>query len=135
MIKRQLPTAERVNWLHSEGLITIARVGKRRPLKGPWKDYLDEYEIRDKENGAVLWFAHFHYETKDAEPENFTKGHLKTREQQRLGGSHQRTGTSDWELIEIHRSRISEQLAESLFFNRRAAMPSTPGANAPAPSR
>lgn len=116
MLKRQAPTAERVDWLHSQELITITKVFSRRPLKGPRKDYLDEYEIRDKENGAVLWYAHFHYETKSAALEDFTKGHLKTREQQRLGGSHQRTGPSDWDLIEIHRSSIGAQLAKALFF-------------------
>lgn len=117
MIKRQPPTAERVNWLHSQGLITIVKVITRRALKGPRKDFLDEYEIRDNENGAALWYAHFHYETKNAALENFTKDHLKTREQHRLGGAHQRTGPSDWDIIEIHRRSIGEQLAKSLFFN------------------
>jgi len=117
MIKHQAPTAERVDWLNSQGLIRIVKVISRRPLKGPKKDYLDEYEIRDKENGTVLWYAHFHYETKDAALENFTKDHLKTREQQRLGGAYQRTGPSDWDMIEIHRSSIGAQLAQSLFFN------------------
>ena len=117
MIKHQAPTAERVDWLNSQGLIRIVKVISRRPLKGPKKDYLDEYEIRDKDNGTVLWYAHFHYETKDAALENFTKDHLKTREQQRLGGAYQRTGPSDWDMIEIHRSSIGAQLAQSLFFN------------------
>lgn len=116
MIKRQPPTAERVNWLHSQGLITIVKVITRRALKGPRKDFLDEYEIRDNENGTALWYAHFHYETKNAALENFTKDHLKTREQHRLGGAHQRTGPSDWDIIEIHRRSIGEQLAKSLFF-------------------
>ncbi|AZE97428.1 hypothetical protein C4J96_5360 [Pseudomonas orientalis] len=117
MLKQQAPTAERVNWLNSQGLISIVKVVSRRPLKGPRKDYLDEYEIRDKENDAVLWYAHFHYETKDAALENFTKDHLKTREQHRLGGAYQRTGPSDWDMIEIHRRSIGAQLAQSLFFN------------------
>ena len=116
MIKRQPPTAERVNWLHSQGLITIVKVITRRALKGPRKDFLDEYKIRDNENGTALWYAHFHYETKNAALENFTKDHLKTREQHRLGGAHQRTGPSDWDIIEIHRRSIGEQLAKSLFF-------------------
>ncbi|AZE58326.1 hypothetical protein C4K03_6219 [Pseudomonas synxantha] len=117
MIKQQPPTAARVNWLHSQGLITIVKVVSRRALKGPSKDYFDEYEIRDNESGTVLWYAHFHYETRNAALENFTKAHLKTRDQQKLGGSHQRTGPSDWDVIEIHRRSIGEQLAKSLFFN------------------
>lgn len=116
MIKSQPPTAARVEWLHSQGLIKIVKTLSRRALKGPQKDYLDEYEIRDKEAGTVLWYAHFHYPTKSARPEDFSAAHLKTREQQRLGGAQQRTGPSDWDVIEIHRSGIGEQLAKSLFF-------------------
>ncbi|QXH75905.1 dermonecrotic toxin domain-containing protein [Pseudomonas salmasensis] len=116
MIKHQAPTAERVEWLHSQGLIRIVKVVSRRALKGPNKDYLDEYEIRDKESGRVLWYAHFHYATKDAALEDFTADHLKTREQKGLGGSHQRTGPNDWDIIEIHRRKIGDQLAKSLFF-------------------
>lgn len=117
MIKHQPPTAARVEWLHSQGLIKIVKTLSRRALKGPQKDYLDEYEIRDKEAGTVLWYAHFHYPTKGARLEDFSAAHLKTREQQRLGGAQQRTGPSDWDVIEIHRSAIGEQLAKSLFFN------------------
>ncbi|NNB68630.1 dermonecrotic toxin domain-containing protein [Pseudomonas fluorescens] len=117
MIKQQPPTAARVEWLHSQGLIRIAKTFSRRAVKGPPKGYLDEYEVRDKETNTVLWYAHFHYATKGAAPERFEKAHLKTREQQRLGGSRQRTGPSDWEMIEIHRSSIGDQLAKSLFFN------------------
>ena len=117
MIKQQPPTAARVEWLHSQGLIKIGKTFSRRAVKGPPKGYLDEYEVRDKETNTVLWYAHFHYATKGAALEKFEKGHLKTREQQRLGGSRQRTGPSDWEMIEIHRSSIGDQLAKSLFFN------------------
>lgn len=136
MLKRQPPNAARVDWMHRQGLIEIVKTLSRRALKGPQKDYLDEYEIRDKETGTVLWYAHFHYPTKGAALEDFAKGHLKTREQQRLGGSRQRTGPSDWDMIEIHRSTISDQLAKSLFFSSgsppTAAMP---GASVPAPVR
>lgn len=117
MIKQQPPTAARVQWLHSQGLIRIAKTFSRRAVKGPPKGYLDEYEVRDTETKTVLWYAHFHYATKGAALEKFDKAHLKTREQQRLGGSRQRTGPSDWEMIEIHRSSIGDQLAKSLFFN------------------
>ncbi|KRP47415.1 hypothetical protein SAMN04490190_4062 [Pseudomonas libanensis] len=116
MVKHQAPTAERVEWLHSQGLISIVKVVSRRALKGPNKDYLDEYEIRDKESGAVLWYAHFHYDAKGAELEDFSADHLKTREQQRLGGARQRIGPSDWDIIDIHRRRIGKPLAKSLFF-------------------
>lgn len=116
MTKQQPPTAARVEWMHGQGLVKIAKVINRRRLKGPGKDYLDEYEIRDQQSQSVLWYAHFHYASPQAEAEHFTAAHLKTREQQKLGGAVQRTGTSDKEQIAIYRSEISPQLARSLFF-------------------
>lgn len=116
MTKQQLPTAARVQWLHSQGAVNIAKVITRRRLKGPGKDYLDEYAISDHNTQEVLWYAHFHYDSPHAELDHFTAGHLKTREQQRLGGAIHRTGLSDGDQIAIYRSEISPQLARSLFF-------------------
>nr|WP_315414030.1 DUF6543 domain-containing protein [uncultured Pseudomonas sp.] len=116
MTKQQRPTAARVQWLHSQGAVKIAKVITRRRLKGPGKDYLDEYAISDHDTQEVLWYAHFHYDSPPAELDQFTAGHLKTRDQQRLGGAIHRTGLSDGDQIAIYRSEISPQLARSLFF-------------------
>jgi hypothetical protein len=116
MTKHQPPTAARVEWLHSQGLVKIAKVVTRRRLKGPGKNYLDEYEVRDHQTHAVLWYAHFHYESPQAAQEHYTAGHLKTRDQQKLGGAVHRTGLSDRDQIAIYRSEISPILARSLFF-------------------
>ena len=116
MIKQQPPTAERVEWLHSQNEVKVAKVGTRRRLKGPGKNYLDEYEVRDHSTHQVLWFAHFHYSSPEAAAGDYVAGHLKTREQQRLGGAFQRSGLSDGDHIAIYRSEISPQLAQSLFF-------------------
>ena len=116
MIKQQPPTATRLEWLHNDGQVTIKQVGARRRLKGPGKDYLDEYEIRDTQDNAVLWYAHFHYPSPQAAVEAFSAAHLKTRDQQKLGGAFERKGASDREQIAIYRSEISPALARSLFF-------------------
>ncbi|MGR3886618.1 dermonecrotic toxin domain-containing protein [Pseudomonas sp. 1152_12] len=116
MTKQQPPTAARVEWLHAQGLVKIAKVINRRRRKGPGKDYLDEYEIRDSQSQSVLWYAHFHYAAPKTEVEYFTAAHLKTREQRKLGGAVQRIGTSDKDQIAIYRSEISPQLARSVFF-------------------
>lgn len=114
MTKQQPPTAARLEWLHSEGQVLIKKVGARRRLKGPGKDYLEEYEIQDAQNNAVLWYAHFHYPSLQAAAEDFSAGHLKTREQQKLGGAFERS--TDRDQIAIYRSEISPALARSLFF-------------------
>ncbi|AWY42093.1 hypothetical protein DKY63_20160 [Pseudomonas putida] len=126
MTKQQPPTAARVEWLHSEGLVDIVKLKGRTRLKGQRKDFLDEYEIRergkkagtDDADGAVLWYAHFHYPALGTPVEGYTAAHLKTVSQRRLGGGFDmRTATSNSEMIAIYRSEISPQLANSLFLN------------------
>ncbi|MDQ0978130.1 dermonecrotic toxin domain-containing protein [Pseudomonas synxantha] len=131
MTKQQLPTAARVQWLHEQKLVKIVKVQSRQRLKRPGNDYMDEYEIVDKQSKTVLWYAHFHYTSPQAEAEHFTAGHLKTRKQQKLRGAVQRTGTSDKDQIAIYRSEISSALAKSLFFDS-PPNPAMPPAIAPA---
>ncbi|MFM9381140.1 hypothetical protein [Pseudomonas sp. UV AK001] len=116
MIKEQPPTAARVEWLKSEGEVDIAKVTTRRRLKGPGKDYLDEYEVLDRGTREVLWYAHFHYASPADPVGSFTAAHLKTVAQRRLGGAIERDSASQ-ELIAIYRSEISNALASSMFFN------------------
>ncbi len=116
MTKQQPPTAARLEWLHHEGQVAIRKTVTRRRLKGPGKDYLDEYEIRGTKDNAVLWYAHFHYPSPQAADEAFGAAHLKTREQQKLGGAVERKDVSARDQIAIYRSEISPALAGSLFF-------------------
>jgi hypothetical protein len=118
MIKRQPPTAVRVQWLLSKNEIDIVSGGDRRRLKGPRKDYLKEYEIRERKTGQTLWYAHFHYASQDAPIDTFTAAHLKLRDQRLMAGAFDlRTATSNPQVIAIYRSEISPQLARSLFFS------------------
>ncbi|VVO85726.1 dermonecrotic toxin domain-containing protein [Pseudomonas fluorescens] len=121
MTKRQLPTAGRVEWLHSKGEVTIHRIGKPLPehrrLKGPRKDFLDEYEIRDHQTRKVLWYAHFHYPAADSPRTAFTAAHLKTVEQRGSGGAYERhTRLNALQSIAIYRAEINHRLADALFF-------------------
>lgn len=116
MIKGQYPTAERVDYLMAQGEISIARVGPRRPLsKGQRKDYLQEYEIKDKA-GATLWYAHFHYATPDSAVQAFTAAHLKTLKQRTMSerALYAKAQNSS-DLIEVYRGKISTALASKLF--------------------
>ncbi|WP_419712770.1 dermonecrotic toxin domain-containing protein [Pseudomonas sp. NFX224] len=118
MTKQQAPTAARVQWLISEGEVTIGKATARRRLKGPRKDYLAEYEIVDKPTRKVLWYAHFHYAGLGDPIGSFTAAHLKTVDQRRLGGAYDwRETSSNQELIAIHRSTISRAQASALFFS------------------
>ncbi|MHA6136599.1 dermonecrotic toxin domain-containing protein [Pseudomonas mohnii] len=118
MIKQQPPTAARVEWLLSKNEIDIASSGGRRRLKGPRKDYLQEYEIRERRTGRTLWYAHFHYAGPDTPAEAFTAAHLKLRDQRLMAGAIDLHSASSRQVIAIYRSEISPPLATSLFFSK-----------------
>ena len=117
MIKRQPPTAARIEWLDSKDEIYIVKLSSREQLRGRRKDFVDKYEIRDRKTQNLLWYAHFHYSAQTSPVRNYTAAHLKTVEQANLGGRFDmRAASSSGELIEIYRSAIDRGLAESLFF-------------------
>ena len=117
MTKLQPPTAERVQWLQSEGQVDIVKNPGRRLLKSRKKDYLEEYEVRDHTSKNVLWYAHFHYSEPASPAQTFTAAHLKTVQQRLLGGAFEaRSANDDLHTISIYRSEISPQLATALFF-------------------
>jgi hypothetical protein len=119
MIKRQPPTAARVEWLVSKGEVDIVRSGERRRLKGPRKDFLQEYEIRERSSGQALWYAHFHYASQNAPLDTFTAAHLKLRDQRlQAGALDLRSTATNPQLIAIYRSEISPQLARALFLSQ-----------------
>ncbi len=127
MLKKRPPTAAHLELLYVGKEVTIELIGARRRLKGPHKDFLQEYEIREKKNKRILWYAHFHYASMDAPGEAYTAAHLKTLEQRRLGGAfEQRGAVSEQAGIEIYRSEIGPHLARRLFLNPEPASP-TPG--------
>ncbi|MNW07167.1 hypothetical protein D3C71_2037210 [compost metagenome] len=79
---------------------------------------MQEYEIRERRNQQVLWYAHFHYASQDAPIDAFTAAHLKLRDQRLLAGAFDmRSATTNPQVIAIHRSEISPQLARALFFS------------------
>lgn len=89
MTLAQLPTVSRVAYLKAQGEVSLHRLQPRKPTrkrKGHAQDFLQEYEIHDKA-GQLLWVAHFHYATLDAEPGLYTAAHLKTAAQRFEGGS------------------------------------------------
>ncbi|MNG01721.1 hypothetical protein D3C84_847140 [compost metagenome] len=103
----------------SKDEVDIVRSAERRRLKGPRKDYLQEYELRERRTQKTLWYAHFHYTSLDAPADAFTAAHLKLREQRLMAGAFDlRTATTNPQVIAIYRSEISPQLARELFFTQ-----------------
>ncbi|NWC96192.1 MULTISPECIES: dermonecrotic toxin domain-containing protein [unclassified Pseudomonas] len=122
MLKKRPPKAAYVELLCAEGEVTIHPVGARRRLKGPKKDFMQEYEVRDQKATRALWYAHFHYETLNAPDEAYVTAHLKTPEQRRLGGAFEEfDGMSEPLRRAIYRAKIGPQLARTLFLSKTLA--------------
>lgn len=119
MLKKRPPTAAHVELLYAEGELTIQAVGSRRRLKGPKKDFMQEYEVREQKTNKVLWYAHFHYSAMDASNEAYGAAHLKTVEQRRLGGAFEEyEGMPEQLRIAIYRAKIGPHLARTLFLSK-----------------
>lgn len=116
MIKEQYPTAERVDYLKTQNEITITKAGPRRHLtRGQRKDYLQEYEIKSRDN-KVLWYAHFHYATAEAAGPSYTAAHLKTVGQRTMSErALYAMAENGAAVIDIYRSKIGLPLANKLF--------------------
>ena len=109
------PTAANIDYLKAQDQVEIVRLGKRRPMSGPRKDYVQEYELRSRD-GKALWYAHFHYASPDSPPSAFTAAHLKSEAQRFMSAQAlyaQAGSTTD--VIQIYRSKITLALAEKLF--------------------
>lgn len=118
IIKRLPPTGPSVEYLHTQGEVTITATGPRRHLsKGQRKDYLQEYAVNDK-HGKAMWFAHFHYATMDTPASDFDVAHLKTAEQRTLSEqalyANARTAH---EYIQVYRAKLDPALAQRLFLS------------------
>ncbi len=111
MIKRQPPTAARVDYLYREQAVRISRVGARSKLKRS-PGYLEEYLIADT-TGTPLWYAHFHYRELRSPRDQYTTAHLKTVEQRFDGVERQKADeAAGREVIGILRREIKAPFDE-----------------------
>jgi hypothetical protein len=85
--KHQWPTPQSVTylWEHQQIDINLTSVAdpERPTLSG---DFFTEYAVYDKATRPpqVLWYAHFHYPSATTAPANYTRAHLKLREQRKF---------------------------------------------------
>lgn len=112
-------SVDRVAFLIKHGHLSASRSQSRVQLgKGNKKDYLDVYSLNDRQTGKPLWYAHFHYARTDTPALDFMqrRGHLKTREQNRLGTSSQRRDEQAGRAhVRIWREDIDLSTAEKIF--------------------
>lgn len=117
MIKQRAPTMSSVEWLNNNRLIAIKKSVKRRRLKGPTKDYLDEYTLTDVSTQTTLWYAHFHYSSADGLADRFLSARLKTPQEQAQGKAADAIhGLNAEQRVAFYRSTINLTQAKRLFF-------------------
>jgi hypothetical protein len=115
--KQSPPTMSRVIWLRDRNLISITKQMTRRRIKGMDYDYLDRYEIKDKQTNKALWFADFHYSKSWLADHFFFSARLKTPEEINQGKTADSGGRlSQRQLIKFYRSTIAVDQAKDVFF-------------------
>lgn len=113
----QKPRMAELRFLIDQGVVTVRRENPRKLLarvKGRPADYLDDYGVYKGE--SLLWVAHFHYCTLEADQRAFVAGHLKPAAQRYAQGAQvNRPDTGQTE--DVYRSPISLADAQQYFFN------------------
>ncbi|WP_438866794.1 hypothetical protein [Pseudomonas sp. L1(2025)] len=118
LIRKRPPTMAGVEWLMQNNEIVIKKTVKRRRLKGPDNDYLDEYTISNRNDNSVLWYAHFHYSTNWVRAKTFLRARLKTPQEHARGTqSDTLNGLSEKQKTTVYLSEINLEQARRLFFN------------------
>jgi hypothetical protein len=118
--KQSPPTMSRVIWLKDRNLISISKQMTRRRIKGMDYDYLDRYEIKDKQTDKALWFADFHYSNSWLADHFFFSARLKTPEEINLGKTADSGGRlSQRQLLKFYRSTIAVDQAKEMFFAKK----------------
>ena len=118
IIKRLPPTGPGIDYLKTQGEIRIDPAGPRRYLsRGQRKDYLQEYVISDLD-GTELWYAHFHYKTRETPVSDYDVAHLKTVQQRTWNEQAlYAKARSSKDFIEVYRAKLERDLAERLFLS------------------
>lgn len=123
-LKLHPPTVSGIKWLEKHMAITIKKETlKRHKIASNPDDYLDEYSIKDRANGAVLWYAHFHYSTEWTSESAYLSARLVNpaegfKETKGLVTSDMPADLTPTETVAYYRSEISQAQAIELFFKK-----------------
>lgn len=109
------PIAEDVEFLLETGDLQVLLTSGRTQLKTGLKDFMQEYVLATRRS-RPLWFAHFHYPTRDTPKASYTVAHLKTQAQRFETYASLLAKEKDaLKVIEIHRALITPALAAQRF--------------------
>ena len=109
------PTSEGVGFLLAQKVIYPRITGERVQLKTGRKDFMQAYVLLDTRD-QPLWYAHFHYADVADKKADYTRAHLKTKEQQyETYESAMLNARDTQQKIDIHHGLITDELASSTF--------------------
>ena len=116
--KASPPTITGVEWLKHQNAIIIEKTKNRQKTKQKTFKYLDEYTISERASSKALWYAHFHYSSRNAYDRLFLSARLKTPLERDLDTADSPAGLNSAQTVAFYRSEISRQQAIDLFFKR-----------------
>ncbi|MDY7533990.1 hypothetical protein RGV33_20305 [Pseudomonas sp. Bout1] len=108
------PKPANVDFLWQHGFVDINLL--RRDIATKSGDVFTEYAVRKKDQGEVLWYAHFHYPAKGSPRNLYTAAHLKIPSQRTKTQKDLIAEAGNNRVVEqITRARIGSPLDEKLF--------------------
>ena len=115
LLKSLPPSSASVETLLELGEVHLAKIGQRLKMFGPRNDYVQEYQVLNK-NNQVLWYAHFHYPDVTTASHKPTAAHFKLKEQRRESKQSLEAKAKPGEKVpEVHYGKISESMITARF--------------------
>lgn len=115
LLKSLPPSSASVEALLEQGEVHLAKLGQRLKMFGPRNDYVQEYQVLNK-NNQVLWYAHFHYPDLATAAHTPSAAHFKLKEQRRESKQSLEAKAKPGEKVpEVHYGKISESMITARF--------------------
>lgn len=115
LLKSLPPSSASVEALLEQGEVHLAKIGQRLKMFGPRNDYVQEYQVLNR-NNQVLWYAHFHYPDLTTATNKPTAAHFKLKEQRRESKQSLEAKAKPGEKVpEVYYGKISESMITARF--------------------
>lgn len=115
VLKSLPPTEPVVDFLLKKNEVQLIKEGERVKMFGPRNDYVQEYQVLNK-NNQVLWYAHLHYSQLNSATNTPTAAHFKLKQQRKVSKQSLEAKAKPGERVaEVYYGKISKKMINEYF--------------------
>ncbi len=104
-----------VDFLLKKNEVQLIKEGERVKMFGPRNDYVQEYQVLNK-NNQVLWYAHLHYSQLNSATNTPTAAHFKLKQQRKVSKQSLEAKAKPGERVaEVYYGKISKKMINEYF--------------------